>query len=141
MFEVIVSISPLGGVFMMQLFGHKPNLPCVQGAKDRQCAVTAAVRKQLMEEVLPKHLTHLEAILAASPTGWLAGTSGPTVADFQIAPRICWAIHENDGVDPSLLDKFPKVMALVKRVYGLETVRDYYRARGKSFDNNNMKLA
>lgn len=36
--------------------------PCslLQGAQDRQCTVTAAVREKLMDEVLPKHLAHLE---------------------------------------------------------------------------------
>jgi glutathione S-transferase len=42
----------------------------LQGTQDRSCPQTARVRAELNATVLPKHLGHLEALLARSPTGW-----------------------------------------------------------------------
>ena len=36
----------------------------------------------LNSEVVPRHLASLTALLNASPTGWLAGTPAPSIADF-----------------------------------------------------------
>ena len=58
----------------------------------------------------------LQAMLGASSSGWLAGTPEPTVADLLFAPRLCWMLHENDGVSPTLLDGFPLVAGLVRKV-------------------------
>jgi len=113
----------------------------LQGVNDRGCPETAKVRAALNSSVLPKHLTHLEAILAAGGTGWLAGTPGPTVADLLFAPRLCWMLHENDGVDPGLLTACaPGLADLVRRVYALPPIKDHYAARGKAFDAAALRL-
>ena len=70
----------------------------------------------------------------------LAGTAGPTVADLLYAPRLCWMLHENDGISPTLLDGFPKVAALVRKVYALGWVEAYYARKGLAFDSQALKM-
>jgi hypothetical protein len=70
----------------------------------------------------------------------LAGTAGPTVADLVFAPRLCWMLHENDGINPNLLDKFPKVADLVRKVYALDWIKAYYSEKGRAFDSQALKM-
>ena len=74
------------------------------------------MRAQLNDVILPKHLGHLEAVLAAvgGSEPWLAGTVEPTGADVLFAVRLCWMLHENNGVDSKLLEGFPLVRATVR---------------------------
>eukprot|EP01051_Picozoa_sp_SAG22_P016557 SAG22_NODE_2360_length_2666_cov_1.181924_4_plen_120_part_00 len=45
-------------------------------------ARTEMVKAALLGTILPKHLAFFEKLLAKSPSGWLAGTARPTIADF-----------------------------------------------------------
>lgn len=111
------------------------------GVKDRACPNTSLVRAKLNEDVLPRHLGHLEKILSESPSGWLAGTSGPTIADLQYAPRLCWMLHENDGISPDLLAGFPRVAEFLRKTYSIPEIQCYYKTRGKTFDLDALRLA
>jgi len=62
------------------------------------------------------------------------------VADLVFAPRLCWMLHENDGINPNLLDGFPKVANLIRKVYGLDWIKAYYSDKGRAFDSQALKL-
>ena len=49
-------------------------------------------------------------------------------------------LHENDGVSSTLLDGFPKVAGLVRKVYDLDFIQQYYEERGFTFDAKALKL-
>jgi hypothetical protein len=49
-------------------------------------------------------------------------------------------LHENDGISPTLLDGFPKVAALVRKVYALGWVEAYYARKGLAFDSQTLKM-
>ena len=106
----------------------------MQGVRDRDCPETAKVRAQLANDTLPRHLAHLEKILADGGTGWLAGTAAPTVADFQMVPRLQWLVTSNDGIPAELLKGYPKLQALVDNTMALPAVVEYYAARGEVYD-------
>jgi len=42
----------------------------------------ATAFKELNTAILPRHLQQLETLLKSSPTGWVAGTPGPSAADL-----------------------------------------------------------
>ena len=87
----------------------------------------AEVRKNLNDEILPKHLRFLEALLADSKTGWLAGTEKPSAADFVFVPRLRWLVSgANDGIDGNLLDGFPMVKEFIAKMMALPPVVDWY---------------
>ena len=44
--------------------------------------VQAEAAKHIIEEVFPLRLTQFERLLEQSPTNWIAGTQGPSIADF-----------------------------------------------------------
>ena len=87
----------------------------------------AEVRKNLNDEILPKHLSFLEMLLTNSTTGWLAGTEKPSAADFVFVPRLKWLVSgANDGIDSNLLDGFPNVKALIAKMMALPEVVSWY---------------
>ena len=87
----------------------------------------AEVRKNLNNEILPKHLSFLETLLTNSTTGWLAGTEKPSAADFVFVPRLKWLVSgANDGIDSNLLDGFPNVKALNAKMMALPEVVSWY---------------
>jgi len=49
-------------------------------------------------------------------------------------------LHENDGINPNLLDGFPKVANLIRKVYGLDWIKAYYSDKGRAFDSQALKL-
>lgn len=77
---------------------------------------------------MPTFLNFVEAALERSPTGWLAGTPGPSIADLAWAPRLRWL--ESGALDwlpLSILAPFPRARALVDRVYALPAVEAFCR--------------
>lgn len=87
----------------------------------------AEVRKNLNDEILPKHLRFLEGLLADSKTGWLAGTEKPSAADFVFVPRLRWLVSgANDGIDGNLLDGYPKIKELIAKLMALPAVVEWY---------------
>lgn len=91
----------------------------------------AEVRKVLNDEVLPRHLSNLEALLEESPSGWLAGDDTPSIADFVLAIRLEWLVQPgvNDGISTTLLDSYPKIKAMIAKFYALPAVVEYYAAK------------
>lgn len=97
------------------------------------------VRCRLHDEVLPRHLGNLSALLDRGGTGWLAGGAGPTIADF------CWVsplqrlmgradgppYGLGDGLSAGLVDRYPNLRALVDRTMALPAVREWYAGRGQ----------
>jgi glutathione S-transferase len=86
---------------------------------------TLMVEKALKEVVLPKHLSFFERLLQDSPTIWIAGTEGPSIADFTLVPRLQWIGGEIEG----LLDNYPGILALISNVMGLPEVVAYYESK------------
>jgi glutathione S-transferase len=84
----------------------------------------------LNNEVLPRHLANLERLLEQSPSGWIAGTAGPTIADFILVPRLQWLSSGTlDGISKTILEPFPKLRALVSKVMSLPAVVAYYESK------------
>lgn len=79
------------------------------------------VRESLSTEVFPRHLASLERIVATSPTGWVAGTEEPTIADFILVPRLEWLVEPgmHEGISPDLLDPCPKTRELIVKMKNL----------------------
>lgn len=88
------------------------------------------VRKSLNDNVLPRHLGFLDKLLEESPSGWLAGTVEPTIADFIFAPRLKWLISGAlEGISTDLFAPFPRVVAFLERFYALPEVVAYYEGK------------
>ena len=91
---------------------------------------TAAVRAALNDEVLPRHLGNLERIASASATGWLAGTEGPTVADFVLALSVeGLASGEIDGISTEILAPYEALLALIAKIKALPSTVAWYAAK------------
>ena len=92
--------------------------------------LTKTVEKAIAEEVMPKHLGFLEKVLGDSATGCLAGTEGPSPADFQFVPRLQWINSGTvSGIPAGILDSYPKVTALVNKLMELPEVKAYYASK------------
>ena len=91
---------------------------------------TAAVRKAIQEEILPRHLGFFDKVIADGGTGWVAGTDGPTIADFVLVPRLQWikASGIPGGIigGEELFKPFPNVNALISKLMTLPSVMAYY---------------
>ncbi|KAH8044773.1 glutathione transferase [Aureococcus anophagefferens] len=61
-------------------------------------------------EVIPRHLATLAKHVEAGGTGWLAGTAGPTIADFAWVPVLA-AIADGWTGDAAALDATPALVA------------------------------
>jgi glutathione S-transferase len=93
-------------------------------------AALATAEAALNEEVLPRHLRQLEALLGASESGWVAGTARPSPADFAWGSQL----HElrSGNMAPmlraSLLapDVAPRANALVDKLLALPEAKTYY---------------
>ena len=55
-----------------------------------------SVVKSLNEEVLPRHLGNLEKVIQSGSTGWMAGGTSPSIADFVLVPRLIW-LSQKEG--------------------------------------------
>ena len=81
-------------------------------------------------EVIPRHLGNLERILAESKTGWLAGTPGPSIADFFWAPVLA-SLGAGWTGDKDALKAFPGLVALADKFQALPEIQAYYAAKKK----------
>ena len=89
---------------------------------------TDKVTKALSEEIFPRHLHNLEKILAASESGWLAGTLEPTIADFFLVPSLEWLQNgcNTEGISKTLLVQCPHICRLIQKFHEIPSVRKYY---------------
>jgi hypothetical protein len=93
-------------------------------------AAIATAEAALNDDVLPRHLRQLEALLATSTTGWVANTARPSPADFAWGSQL----HElrSGGFEPMLRaslmarDVAPRANALVDKLLSLPEAKDYY---------------
>ena len=95
------------------------------GAVD--AATDAAIFTALNEAVIPRHLASLEALLARSGTGWIAGTARPSAADLAWGTELhALANGAMLNLKPSLLDPCPRVRAFLDQFRALPEVKAYY---------------
>jgi glutathione S-transferase len=87
----------------------------------------AVTRESLSTEVLPRHLSYFENILAQSATGWLAGGDYPSFADFIVATSLP-GLPKLDGVADDLLDGFPEVQQFLAKFDALPAVQKWREA-------------
>jgi len=84
------------------------------------------VGEALAEDKLPPIFARLEQLVRESPSGWIAGTSGPTVADLVVAGTVEFfsgpAVRY--GLKEGLVTKatYPGLLALVDQVHALPAV-------------------
>ena len=84
-------------------------------------------KASLTEEVLPRHLAAFERLAELSKSGWIAGTAGPSIADFVLQPRLSW-LDEGVALDgPSgFLSKCPRLAEMCKSLLELPAIKAYY---------------
>jgi glutathione S-transferase len=89
-----------------------------------------AVHKSLNDDVLPKDLARFEKLLEHSPSGWIAGGDGPSIADFILVPRLQWLAESgvNSPLSPAVLDNFPYIRDLIAKFMELPAV-EMFNAR------------
>jgi glutathione S-transferase len=85
------------------------------------------INKGLNDNVFPKHLAFYERILSKSKTGWIAGTYYPSIADFQIVPRLKWLSEEVEGISHDILKPFPLIKNLIEKLLNEPNVLEYYK--------------
>jgi len=83
-------------------------------------------------EVLPRHLSQLQTILKNGGTGWLAGTEGPTIADFFWVPTLQQLEKGVWNGDKHLMDSYGDLTDLVQRFLALPAIAEYYREEERS---------
>ena len=108
--------------FTCALFPEKCYLPAWPAEE------AAAFRLAIGAQHIPTFLQFVEAALERSPTGWLACTPGPSIADLCWAPRLRWL--ESGALDwlpPSILNKYPHARALADRVHRLPAIAAFCR--------------
>merc|ERR1712166_17884 len=91
-------------------------------------AVLAAAESANVTEVIPRHLGTLNAQLVSGGTGWLAGTTQPSIADFFWAGWLAWAKESlwfGEGVDP--MSNTPELASWMKRFFELPAIVSYYQ--------------
>lgn len=71
------------------------------------------------KRVIPKKLKYLEQVLLKSKTPWLAGTKGPSIADFYWASIFSRIAEEAWTGDRDVLNGFPELQRLRADVYKL----------------------
>ena len=89
------------------------------------------IRGQLNDVILPKHLGFLENLLEKSDSGWVAGGSEPSIADFCLVPRLEWLATPglHDGISDNLLTSFPLILKLIEKFNSLPQNVAYYQSR------------
>ena len=48
------------------------------------------IRKDLNDNILPRHLNFFDNLLQQSKSGWIGNTEHPSIADFILVPRLQW---------------------------------------------------
>jgi prostaglandin-H2 D-isomerase / glutathione transferase len=88
------------------------------------------IRKELNDDILPRHFAYFENFLQKSSTGWLANTEEPSIADFMLVPRLMNIVTPglHAGLSPTLLDPFPGLKELIRRLMDLPAIQEYYAA-------------
>merc|ERR1712227_21466 len=77
-------------------------------------------------EVIPRHLAFLQNQLKSNGSTWLAGTEGPSIADYFWIP-ILRLLEGGYTGDKTLLSKFLDLSDLIKRFMELPVIKEYYK--------------
>lgn len=95
---------------------------------DLDADAKAKAFKAISDEILPRHLTNLEKILKESPTGWIAGTEEPSVADFLWFSQLYNEIPEKEAYSDKLrsLEDFPGLQAFIEKMLTVDSVKKFY---------------
>lgn len=104
-----------------------------QGPPEKR-ARYGVVRRRLHDDVLPRHLDALCRLLDESTTGWLAGTTGPSIADFMFVPTLQRLRGRSDGppmglgdgLSAGLIERRPALIKLIDRLMSLPAVQSWY---------------
>jgi len=96
--------------------------------EDKHKDLRDGVIRDTNNEVIPRHMAFLEKQLKTNGSGWLAGTEGPSIADYFWVPMLRMIEGGYTG-DNTLLAKFPDLIDLVKRFLALPVVVDYYKTK------------
>eukprot|EP00931_Biecheleriopsis_adriatica_P106589 TRINITY_DN81017_c0_g1_i1.p1 TRINITY_DN81017_c0_g1~~TRINITY_DN81017_c0_g1_i1.p1 ORF type:complete len:239 (-),score=59.00 TRINITY_DN81017_c0_g1_i1:232-948(-) len=83
-------------------------------------------RDEINQEIIPKRMALLEAAIITGRTDWLAGTPGPTIADFFWVPIFQMIQSGEWGVPASVMKPFKQLQKLVKRFLALPAIAEYY---------------
>lgn len=102
-------------------FKHRFGFECI--GKD----YNEKINKDLNDNVFPKSLAYYERLLSTSTTGWIADTYYPSIADFQIVPRLKWLSEDVEGISPDILKQFPLIQNLIEKLLNEPIIYDYYK--------------
>ena len=98
------------------------------GFKEMSLETANHYKKVINQEFIPLGFQKLSNLLKESKTGWLAGTKGPSIADFQWV-GILMAVQRGWSTDDTVLDGFPELNDLVGRFLELPSMKEYYKDR------------
>ena len=89
---------------------------------------SAKAYKAISDEILPRHLTNLEKQLKESSTGWIAGTSEPSVADFVWFCQLYHSVPAQSEFPEKLrlLEDYPTLKGFVEKMLTLDAVAKFY---------------
>jgi glutathione S-transferase len=88
--------------------------------------MVTVIRKELNDNVIPRHLQALENIAEKSLTGWITGTNEPSIADFILVPRLEWLTSgANTGISTEILNAFPHLLSLIQKLKNLPAIKSY----------------
>lgn len=82
--------------------------------------------EKINAEVIPGHLATLNKQLEMGGTGWLAGTAGPSIADFVWSGPLKQLKEGWSGDEGKAVSEFPKLLELLDRFLALPEVAAYY---------------
>ena len=76
--------------------------------------------------IVPRQLGFLEKQLQQNGSAWLAGTKGPSIADYFWVP-VLRSLQGGWSGDKEILGKFPALVDLINRFMALPEVAEYYK--------------
>lgn len=94
------------------------------------------------ETVLPTHLKRAERVLESSSTGWMAGTTEPSPADFVwYCSLVNMAAKKEISDDNKSLSAFPKLKDFMEKFESLDAIKEYYRKEAEAHaDSDKLRV-
>ena len=89
------------------------------------------IRKDLNEDVIPRHLGNLEHILEKNSNQWFGNTTNTSIIDFCLVPRLLWLEAHGEGICSEILKPYPKICSLMNAFYKNKKVAAYYETNEK----------
>jgi len=83
------------------------------------------------DDLAPVVLARLEKLAATSPTGWIAGTAGPSIADLRVTAMVDFfrGIGNQVGIiKPGTVDRFSKLIAIRDKVHAQPAIAQWEAA-------------